>query len=137
MGTDNAAILDLERQSLGPIRLGDDVAAAKSLGSPQRTLGKPDEGDCTLEFPGFDLEFIDGRLACVKFVLGRNSVVECAGGIQLKRATRPLDVQVWFGDPASDSNDGNTLRWIDFERDGATLALEFDVGGLSCVQLYA
>ncbi|HUF79810.1 MAG TPA: hypothetical protein VMN03_01645 [Burkholderiales bacterium] len=36
-----------------------------------------------------------------------------------------------------DSTGGGDLRWIDFARDGATLALEFDAKGLSCVQLYA
>jgi len=57
--------------------------------------------------------------------------------IRLTRAVKPIDVQVWFGDPASDSGGPNGLRWIDFEREGATLALEFDAKGLSCVQLYA
>jgi hypothetical protein len=42
-----------------------------------------------------------------------------------------------LGEPTSDSTGGGGLRWMDYERAGATLALEFDSGGLSCVQLYA
>ena len=43
-------------------------------------------------------------------------------------------------DPTSDwpvAGQGDNLRWIDFVRDGATLALELDAKGLDCVQLYA
>lgn len=89
-----------------------------------------------LEYAGFELDFRDGRLACAKFDLdGPGSV--SVGDIRLSRSTKPLDAQVWFGEPSSDSTGAGDLRWIDFERDGATLALEFDAKGLACVQLYA
>ena len=59
------------------------------------------------------------------------------GDFRLSPATKPLDAKVWFGDASSDSTGGGGLRWLDFVRDGATLALEFDAKGLICVQLYA
>ena len=115
-----APTLDLDRQAIGSLRLGDPVEKAKGL-----------------DYEGFELEFKDGRLLAVKCDIDDGSVVNMPGDIRLTRATKPLDVQVWFGDPASDSTDGGKLRWIDFERNGATLALEFTGGQLSCVQLYA
>ena len=115
------------------MRLGDPWDAARALGRPQRVTGTVSE---VLEYPGFELEFTDGRLVCVKFDVDEGTSVN-VGDIRLSRATKPLDVQVWFGDPTSDSGSGGDFRWIDFERDGATLALEFDAKGLTCVQLYA
>ena len=126
--------IDLARQSVGPLRLGDPPDAAASLGKPARVHGCA--GNEVLEFDEFELEFSEGRLVCAKFDIDEGSGVS-VGDYRLTRATKPLDVQVWFGDPASDSKGGGSLRWIDFERDGATLALEFDAKGLSCVQLYA
>lgn len=128
-------VLDFEHHKVGPLRLGDPPDGAQALGKPQRVHGDPG-GNQLLEYPGFELEFAEGRLVCVKFdiVEGASAMV---GDIRLTRATKPLDAQVWFGDPASDSQGPGGLRWIDFERDGATLALEFDSRGLSCVQLYA
>lgn len=128
-------ILDLERQSVGSVRLGDAVEAAGCLGPPQRIRGSAGRNQ-TLEYAAFELEFQDNRLVCVKFDLDEGSSVH-VGDIRLSRAVKPLDVQVWFGEPSSDSTGGGGLRWIDFERNGATLALEFDREGLSCVQLYA
>ena len=46
------------------------------------------------------------------------------------------NAQFRLGERTSDSA-GDGLRWLDYERDGATLALEFDDDGLTCVQLYA
>ena len=89
-----------------------------------------------LEYASFELEFEDGRFVCVKFDIDGAASVN-VGDIRLSRATKPLDAQVWFGEPSSDSCGGSDLRWIDFVRDGATLALEFDAKGLTCVQLYA
>jgi len=119
---------------VGPLRLGDPPEAAAGLGKPARIHGSG--GNQVLEFDEFQLEFSEGRLACAKFDIDDDSSVN-VGDYRLTRATKPLDVQVWFGDPASDSKGGGNLRWIDFEREGATLALEFDAKGLSCVQLYA
>ena len=93
--------------------------------------------DGYLQYETFDLEFKDGRLIAVKFDIDEGSSVDVAGDIRLSRAVKPLDVQTWFGEPASDSTGGGNLRWIDFERGGATLALEFTDERLSCVQLYA
>ena len=134
---ESAPVLDLEALSFGPIRLGDPVAGAVAIGKPKRALGDAKKGNQTLEYDAFQLEFSEGRLVCVKFDMDDRTVVNMAGDIHLKRATSPLDVQVWFGDPTSDSKGGGSLRWIDFERDGGTLALEFDAKGLNCVQLYA
>jgi hypothetical protein len=128
--------LDLERQAVGPLRLGDAFDGAKSLGRPKRLYGPANGGNQVLEYASFELEFQDDRLVCAKFDLdGRASVN--VGDFRLSRATKPMDAQVWFGEPSSDSTGGGDLRWIDFVRDGATLALEFDAEGLSCVQLYA
>ena len=129
-------MLDLERQAVGPLRLGDTFDDAKVFGRPKRFHGSKRAGDQTLEYASFGLEFKDGRLVCVKFDVDEGDAVN-VGDIRLSRATKPLDALVWFGDPTSDSTGGGDLRWIDFEREGATLALEFDGTGLSCVQLYA
>jgi hypothetical protein len=130
-----APTLDLERQAVGPLRLGDSFDSAKAIGRPKRWSGSGG-GNQMLEYETFELEFQDGRLVCVKFDIDAPVSVN-VGDFRLSRATKPLDAQVWFGDPTSDSKGGASLRWLDFERDGATLALEFDAKGLSCVQLYA
>jgi hypothetical protein len=131
-----APVLDLDRQAVGPVRLGDPFDAAKAFGRPKRFHGSAHAGDQTLEYETFELTFEHGRLVCVKFDVDAGDAVIVAG-IRLSRRTQPLDALVWFGDPASDSTGGGELRWIDFVRDGATLALEFDMTGLTCVQLYA
>jgi hypothetical protein len=132
-----APVLDLERQSVGPLRLGDSFEGAKALGRPKRLGGAVNGGNFLLDYATFELEFQDGRLVCVKFDIDGPASVNVVGDIRLSRATKPLDAQAWFGEPESDSTGGGGLRWIDFLRDGATLALEFDAKGLSCVQLYA
>jgi hypothetical protein len=130
-----APTLDLERARVGPLRLGDPVESAKVLGKPDRFGGAQGAG-AVLEYAGYDLEFSDGRLVCAKFdVDGPRKVA--VGDVELSRSTQPLDVHAWFGEPSSDSTDGKNLRWIDYEREAATLALEFSGGRLSCVQLYA
>ena len=128
--------LSLERQEVGPMRLGDPFEAAKPLGRPQRRRGRANEGNQVLEYECFEIEFQDGRLVCAKFDLDGDASVR-VGDIRLSRSTKPIDAQVWFGEPSSDSTGGGGLRWIDFVRGGATLALEFDAKGLTCVQLYA
>ena len=133
MVTDPA--LDLERQSFGRLRLNATLEEAKELGPPKRKLGSGAQQ--VLEYAGgYELEFQEGRLVCVKFDIDDRVSANVVGDIRLSRATQPVDVQVWFGDPTSDSAAGER-RWIDYEREGATLALEFDAKGLSCVQLYA
>ena len=128
-------MLDLETLGVGPMRLGDPPEAAQALGAPRTSRGKG--GDRVLDYGDFELDFRDGKLACAKadMVDGKSAVN--VGDVRLSRAVKPIDVQVWFGDATSDSNGPGGLRWIDFEREGATLALEFDAEGLSCVQLYA
>jgi len=127
-------LLDLDAHAIGGVRLGDPPEAARVLGAPRRTRGK--RGNEILEYDGFELEFQGGRLACVKFDIDDGTRVPI-GDWHLSRATRPIDAQAWFGEPASDSTLGGGLRAIDYERGGATLALEFDSRGLDCVQLYA
>ena len=127
--------IDLESGAVGPMRLGDPPADAQAMGAPRRTR-KTGGGGTVLEFEGFQLEFHEGRLACAAFDLGDMDRVT-VGDFTLTRATTPLDMHVWLGDPASDSTDGGKLRWVDFERPGATLALEFEDGKLKYVQLYA
>ena len=124
--------LDLEGGKVGPLHLGDAFEAARALGRPVKLYSIM--RDPVLEYPGFELEFADGKLVCVKFDLDGSDRVE-VGSHALTRSTTPLDAQVYFGDPTSDSSEG-TLRWIDYERGGITLALEFDGGKLGCVQLY-
>lgn len=131
-----APALDLNRQMVGPLRLGDPFDGAKVFGRPERLRGPANGTSQVLEYASFELEFRDGRLACAKFDLDGRAGVN-VGDIRLSRSTQPLDAQVWFGEPSSDSVGGGDLRWIDFVRDGATLALEFDGKGLACVQLYA
>jgi hypothetical protein len=131
-----APVLDLERPAVGPLRLGDSFDGAKAFGRPKRLHGSAKGGNLVLEYPSFELEFQDHRLICVKFDIDGPASVN-VGDIRLSRLTKPLDVQTWFGEPSSDSRGGGDLRWIDFLRDGATLALEFDAKGLHCVQLYA
>jgi hypothetical protein len=131
-----APALSLERKAIGPLCLGESFEGAKPLGRPKRLHGSASEGNMVLEYAAFELEFQGGRLVCVKFDIDGAASVN-VGDIRLSRATKPLDAQVWFGEPTSDSTGGAGMRWIDFERDGATLALEFDAKGLDCVQLYA
>ena len=131
-----APALSLERKAIGPLCLGDSFEKAKPLGRPKRVHGTVSEGNFTLDYPAFELQFQDAVLICVKFDIDGAASVN-VGDIRMSRATKPLDAQVWFGEPTSDSTGGGGLRWIDFERDGATLALEFDGKGLDCVQLYA
>ena len=131
-----APTLDLERQAVGPLRLGDSFDGAKTLGRPKRLRGSGNGGKQVLEYASFELEFQAGRLVCAKFDIDGAASVN-VGDIRLSRSTKPLDAQVWFGEPSSDSAGGGNLRWIDFVRDGATIALEFDAKGLTCVQLYA
>ena len=126
-----APALDPQRHAIGPLRLGDPFEQARALGRPKRFR------DGTLEYETFGLEFRDGRLVAVKFDIDEGSSVDVAGDIRLSRAVKPLDAHTWFGEPASDSTGGGNLRWIDFDRGGATLALEFTGERLSCVQLYA
>lgn len=128
--------LDLDRQAVGPLRLGDAFEAAKVFGRPGRWRGPSGGGGQLLEYASYELDFRDGRLACAKFDIARGASVT-VGDIPLSRATKPLDALVWFGEPSSDSTGGGDLRWIDYVREGATLALEFDGKGLACVQLYA
>lgn len=128
-------VLDFDRKTVGPLQLGDPAEAAGALGEPKRSSGKG--GNRRLDYGAFELDFIDGKLACAKVDMVDAQSAVNVGDVRLTRAVKPLDVQVWFGEPASDSAGPDGLRWIDFERDGATLALEFDAQGLSCVQLYA
>jgi hypothetical protein len=129
-----APSIDLARNAAGPMRLGDPLESARVFGKPER-VSKVVSGEI-LEYRDFDLEFgKDGRLVCIQFYLDDEDSVTI-GEYRLTPATQPLDARVWFGDPTSDSKDGD-LRWIDFEREGATLALEFDLDKLRCVQLYA
>lgn len=130
-----APALSLERKAIGPLCLGDSFEKAKPLGRPKRVNGSVSDGNFTFDYPAFELQFQDAVLICVKFDIDATASVN-VGDIRMSRATKPLDAQVWFGEPTSDSTGGGGMRWIDFERDGATLALEFDAGGLSCVQLY-
>ena len=126
--------LDLERGAIGTLRLGDPIAEARFLGPAKRTHGSA--GDQVLEYDAFGLEFQGGHLVCVKFELDQGDSVP-VGAHQLMRATTPLEVRAWFGEPSSDSTGGAGFRWIDYEHGAATLALEFDANGLGCVQLYA
>ena len=129
--------LSLERKAVGTLRLGDSFDSAKTLGRPKRLRGPASGGNQVLEYASFELEFQDGQFVCAKFDLDGSASVS-VGDIRLSRSTKPLDAQVWLGEPASDSTQGSGgLRWIDFMREGATLALEFDAKGLTCVQLYA
>ena len=114
------ATIDFDKQTVGPLKLGGPVDEATRQ---------------SLEKDGCELEVDDGRLVCAKVDMDERMAVN-VGDFRLTGATKPLDVLVWFGDPASDSNDGKKWRWIDFERGGATLALEFTDNRLSCVQLY-
>ena len=128
-------VLDFENGRVGPLQLGDAIEAAGALGTPKKSSGKGDNRH--LDYGTFELHFIDGKLAAAKVdMVDARSAVD-VGDKHLTRAVKPLDAQVWFGEPTSDSGGPNGLRWIDFEREGWTLALEFDAKGLNCVQLYA
>ena len=125
--------LDLEHCALGTLGLGDPFEKARSLGKPVKVSGKAPKR--TLSYQTFQLEFDDTGLVCVSFNVDEPSRV-AVGQFELTRATQPIDAQVWFGDPASDTA-ADGLRWLDFQRGTATFALEFDEEGLDCVQLYA
>ncbi len=128
--------VDFEGRAFGPIRLGDPFTAARPLGRPQRVTGSPG-GNQVLEYAEFELEFAAGRLVCVKFDIDAPDTV-IVGSSLLSRATTPADARFRFGDPASDSDDAAAhRRWMDWVSDGATLGLEFDADGLTCIQLYA
>jgi hypothetical protein len=126
-------VLHLDPPAAGALPLGGSFEGARSLGRPVRASGSA--AARLLQYESFHLEFNDDRLVCAQFDLDEGDSV-AVGDYRLTPATKPIDVQVWFGDPASDSSDGNR-RWIDYERAGATLALEFTGNRLTCVQLYA
>jgi hypothetical protein len=128
--------LGLEGGQVGPLKLGDPLEAAKPLGRPGR-ITKMLANTLLLEYDAYDLEFKDARLVCTKFDLDDRGDRVTVAGFALSGATTPLDIKSWFGDPTSDSTGAGNLRWIDYERDGCTLALEFEDGKLRCVQLYA
>ena len=128
-----APALDLERCALGEVRLGDPFEKARSLGKPRKVSGKAPK--LAFEYETFQLEFGETGLACVSFNVDAPSRV-AVGRYELTRLTQPIDAQVWFGNPMSDS-EADGLRWLDFRCGSATLALEFDEEGLDCVQLYA
>jgi hypothetical protein len=127
--------IDFENHAVGPIRLGEPVEKARPLGRPLggRRFGP---GGTLLEYEEFDLEFDkSGALVCAKFdILDKERVT--VAGFALSAKTTPLDVKSWIGEPTSDSEEVK-LRWLDFERGDATLALEYRDGKLGCVQLYA
>jgi hypothetical protein len=127
--------IDLERQAVGPVRLGDALEAAKPFGPPQRVSNAGPHA-VRLEYAGFDLEFRDDKLVCAGFDLEDAKRVT-VGGFTLSPASTPLDVQAWLGEPTSDSRSRDGLRWLDYERGEVTLALEYDDGKLACVQVYA
>jgi hypothetical protein len=115
--------------------LGDALESAQAFGPPKKSSGKG--ADRILDFGDFELDYRDGKLACAKVDMVDVKSAVLVGDVRLTHAVKPLDAQVWFGEPTSDSNGPGGLRWMDFEREGATLALEFDADGLACVQLYA
>ena len=125
--------LDLDRLAIGTLRLGHPFENARALGKPKKVLGKLPK--VTLRYDTFELQFDDSGLICVSFEVDGPARV-AIGQYELTRKTQPMDAHIWFGEPASDS-EGDGLRWLDFERGTATLALEFDEEGLDCVQLYA
>jgi hypothetical protein len=128
--------LDLDQRAVGPLRLGDPFAAARVFGRPKRLGGSVSDGNLMLEYATFELEFKGGAFICAKFDIDDPSRV-VVDGFRLSRSSQPGEVLAWFGEPSSDSgSSGGNFRWIDFERDGATFALEFDRKGLTCVQLY-
>ena len=135
--TGAAPELDLERHTVGPLALGDRFEEAEKLGRPKRVRGSVDAGRFTLEYASFELEFDRSGLVCVKFDIDEGAIAPCTRDIRLSHATRPVDAQVWFGEPTSDSTVPGGRRFIDFEQGGATLALEFTDDALTCVQLYA
>jgi hypothetical protein len=126
--------LHLAPPAVGTVRLGDSLQAARALGKPVSCRGEV--GGYFLDYPRCGLEFKDDRLVCVHFNLAVEDDVT-VGRHRLTFETTPVDAQVYFGDPTSDSSSPDGLRWLDFEQEGATLALEFDEDGLTCVQLYA
>ena len=125
--------LDLERLAIGGLRLADPWEDARALGKPRKFSGRAPR--ITLEYETFELQFDERGLLCVTFNVDASSRV-AVGQYELTRKTQPMDAQIWFGDTESDS-EADGLRWLDFRRGTATLALEFDEEGLDCVQLYA
>jgi len=125
--------LDLERLAIGPVTLGDPFEKARALGKPTKVSGKAPK--IALDYETFRLEFDERGLICVSFEVD-GAMRVAVGEYELTRNTKPMDAQIWFGDPVSDS-EGDGLRWLDFQRGTATFALEFDEEGLDCVQLYA
>ncbi|HYC36617.1 MAG TPA: hypothetical protein VEC19_09365 [Usitatibacter sp.] len=125
--------LEVASKRVGPLVLGDALERASAVGKPLRIDRRASSR--VLEYEGYSLDFGDTGLMCASFAIeGKRSVR--VDSHDFTAATTPLDAMAWLGDPTSDSGDGG-LRWLDYERDGATLALEFDDGKLTCVQLYS
>ena len=125
-------VIDRKGRKVGPITLGDPFGEARAVGKPERVTRQLSHQ--VFEYAGYDLEFGKEGLVCAKFDIEGAARVE-VDGFGLTAATSPLDAIAWFGEPTSDSAE-HGLRWLDYERDGATLALEFDGGKLRCVQYY-
>ena len=126
--------LDPERHALGELRLGDAFDAARALVRPEH-LRSSTERRHILEYAAFELEFHDGRLVCIKFDVADEPVA--VGDVLLGRSMTPDHVRFRLGEATEDSDGPDGLHWLDYDHGGATLALEFDADGLTCVQLYA
>ncbi len=130
-----APAIDLENLGVGPLRLGDPFEKARAFGRPVRFAQRAEgQGKQLLDYDGFDLEFDGGEFVCLQVDLYDGGEVSAAG-LTLRGATTPADVRAWLGAPTSESTREDIVN-LSYERNGASLDLEFDDEGLACVQYY-
>ena len=134
-GGGKAPVLDLEGLGVGSIRLGDPFEKARAFGRPVRFAQRAEgEGKQFLEYDGFDLEFDGGALVCVEVHLYDGGEVRVSG-FTLTSATTQADLRAWLGEPTEEST-REDIVWLSYERNGASLDLEFEDEGLASVQFY-
>jgi hypothetical protein len=134
-------VVRLDPFSLGGLRLGDGVEAARPLGRPEQVYRSKRAGIFTLIYVrwGVEFTFAEHRLSDVTFVIGETWLSDIKGspcrprladGAQLSPETTVEQVIARFGDPKerSTNQDGETV--LDYERDRVIMSFEFDEGRL-------
>jgi hypothetical protein len=131
-------VVRTEPFSLGGLRLGDNVEAARPLGRPERTRRAKIAMALVYERWGLQLEFEENRLVEAIFVIGETWQSDIKGspcrprladGLQLSPDTRIDRVIERFGEPARRRTDGDGETTLSYVRDGVYMGFEFDEMG--------
>jgi hypothetical protein len=134
-------VVRTEPFSLGGVRLGDVVEAARPLGRPEKVRRSKLAGAFGLIYVrwGVELEFEENRLVDVLFVIGETWLSTIKGspcrprladGTQLSPETTVEQVVARFGEPNERGTNQHNETVLDYEGDGVIMSFEFDKGRL-------